>query len=216
MVKENHRWNYYSNNPEKSMNVFAHYYDKGNACSSEDLQDMIDDHERCRRFWDEKLNKLLPILMKRFSNVELQIFYSCIMSHQQYTQTHVTQFVTYKDSNGERQYFTQAAINGYIKRIKKIIVLEDEFYEEGVKFTKECNKMLNHAQYLSNKLNLILLKNRSKLLVLRKIKKQLKKYLKIVAIEKKIKERKNLNIIKSRLSFFSMLGNKMVEPIIKD
>lgn len=216
MVKENHRPNYYRNMPEKTMNVFAHYYDKANACGSDDLQDMIEDHERCRKFWDDKLNRLLPILMKRFSDVEMQIFYSCIMSHQQYTQTHVTQFVTYKDSNGERQYFTQAAVNHYIRRIKKMMILEDEYYEQGIQFTKEARAMLRQARILSRKISPNDIKCKSKLMALRKIRRELKRCSKIVEIERKLKERRTLNNIRTKLNLLKMSGNKVVEQIIKD
>ena len=214
MVKENHRYNYFRNKPEKTMNVFAHYYDKDNVCGSEDLQDMIEDHEKCRKFWDDKLNRLLPILMRRFSDIEMQIFYSCVMSHQQYTQTHVTQFVTYKDSEGNRQYFTQAAVNHYIRRIKKAMVLEDEYFDWGIQFTKEVKSLLRQTKDLLIKFRSGEFKSKSKILTLKKIKRELKRCLQIVAIEKKLKERQNIDTIRTKINLLK--GYKVVKQIISD
>lgn len=211
MPKEKYRFNYYMSSAKrakKAMDSLSNYYDINSIVTTEELCLYRHEHELDSQYWDCKMKKLLPILMKRFSNTEVQIFYSCMVSSIPYTQTDTTKFATYRDKNGKKEHYTQAAINGYIKRIEDIIVREDEHFEEGLEITKDIKTLLLQANKITSKLSLYLSKNKSKLIMLTKTREELKSFLKIIAIEKKIKLIPILDEIRGKIEYLRQIQLK--------
>jgi len=209
-MKEKHRFNYYLNCPERTIEGLSNFYNIDEVVCREDLETILKERESSGKLWKEKFEKLLPILIKRFTETETQIFYSCLVSREKYTQTHTAKFVTYKDASGKKVNYTQAAVNGYIKRIRDIILREDKCYDCSIMFTNRVNELMAKTQNLqtfySNN-------DESKLETVKKIKSKLKNMLNIYAIEEKIKNVPILLQLENKIEQLIILNNPNIKPL---